>query len=89
MRIRMVEITHAWGLHARAAARVVAVASCFRSDVALVFAGRRASARSILAVMLLAAAMGGVIRIEAEGEDEVQAAEALCTLIREDFGLRR
>jgi phosphocarrier protein len=85
----MVEITHAWGLHARAAARVVEVASRFRSDIALVFEGRRASARSIVAVMLLAVAMGGTIRIEAEGEDEMQAAEALSTLIREDFGLRR
>ena len=58
MQTQIVEITNRHGLHARACAKIVQVASRFRCNVALVSGMRRASGRSIVAVMLLAAAVG-------------------------------
>src|SRR4249919_1841420 len=63
MQIREIEITHQLGLHARACARIVALATRFRCNVALICGRRRASARSIVAVMLLAGGMGSLIRV--------------------------
>ena len=89
MQTRLVELSNRLGLHARACAQVVRVASQFRSHVALVWNGKRASARSILAVMLLAAGMGATIRVEASGPDEVEAMTAMVQLIAEQFGEER
>jgi phosphocarrier protein HPr len=86
MQIREIPVTNPHGLHARASARVVALASRFRCNVWLVVAGRRASARSILAVMMLAAAVGTTVRIEVEGPDVQAAMSALVQLF--DAGLR-
>ena len=80
MQVREVPVTNPHGLHARAAARIVALASRFRCNVSLIVAGRRASARSIVAVMLLAAAVGTTVRIEADGPDEQAAMTALVQL---------
>jgi phosphocarrier protein len=49
--------------------------------VSLVFKGRTANARNLIAVMLLAAAVGSTIRIEANGPDELEAIDALSSLI--------
>jgi phosphocarrier protein len=81
MQIREIPVTLPLGLHARASARVVALAQRFRADIWLVVAGRRASARSIVAVMMLAAAVGSVVRIEASGPDEQAAVEAMVQLL--------
>ena len=85
MQIREMPVTNPQGLHARASARVVALATHFRCNIWLVVAGRRASARSIVAVMLLAAAMGSTVRVEAEGPDEQAAMAAFVQLF--DSGL--
>jgi phosphocarrier protein len=81
MQIREIEITHQQGLHARACARIVALASRFRSNVVLVYGRRRASARSIVSIMLLAVGMGGLVRIEADGPDESAAMTAMLRLL--------
>ena len=86
MQIREVEITHRLGLHARACARIVGLASRFRCNVALVCRRRRASARNIVEMMLLAGAFGSMVRVETDGPDEAQAMEAICTLIGDNFG---
>ena len=86
MQTRHVKIINRLGLHARAAAKIVKVASRFRSKVSLVVGDRRASARSILAVMMLAASMGSVIRLEARGPDEAAAMTAMAKLIDDGFG---
>jgi phosphocarrier protein HPr len=86
MQTRQVRITNRLGLHARAAAKIVKVASRFRSNVSLVVEDRRASARSILAVMMLAASMGSVVRLEARGPDEAAAMTAMVKLIDDGFG---
>ncbi len=70
-RLANVAITNPLGLHARACARIVQIASRFRSNVSLVVKGRRASARNIVAVMLLTASVGTTVRLEIDGPDEV------------------
>ena len=89
MQIRQVELTNRRGLHARACAKVVQVASQFRCNVCLVWNGRRASARSMVAVMLLAAGVGSTIRLETQGPDEAEAIEAMVELIAGRFGEQR
>lgn len=69
------------GVHARLAAQIVHLASRFRCSVSLAFNGRTANARNVLAVMLLAASVGGTILIEASGPDEAEAVDALSSLI--------
>jgi phosphocarrier protein len=86
MQKREVRIVNRLGLHARAAARIVYVASRYRSNVALIFGNRHANARNILAVMLLAASMGSTITIETSGPDESEAMSAVTRLVNERFG---
>ena len=85
---RSVRVVNRLGLHARAAARLVRTASVFRSAVRLERADRSASAdaKSILSVLMLAASRGTELRVEAEGEDEEAALEAVCGLIERGFG---
>ena len=88
MQKRDIAITNRLGLHARSSAKIVQLASRFRSHVTLAYRGRRASARSIVAVMLLAASVGATIVLEAEGPDEVEAMTAMSELIDDGFGER-
>jgi len=83
---REIEIINKLGLHARAAARLTQVAGQFKSDVWVSRNGRRVNAKSIMGVMMLAAAKGSKIIVEIEGADEVQAMEALQALIADCFG---
>jgi len=84
MQIRTVRLRHAHGLHARVAARVVKVTSRFKSKVVLVVGEKRASARNIMAMMMLAAAMGSTVRLETEGPDERAAIEAVAAVLAPD-----
>ena len=86
MQKREIAVTNRLGLHARASAKVVQLASHFRSHVTLAYSGRRANARSIVAVMLLAVSMGSTIVLEAEGPDETDAMTAMVGLIDARFG---
>ncbi|HEY0663261.1 MAG TPA: HPr family phosphocarrier protein, partial [Thiobacillaceae bacterium] len=60
--------------------------SSFKSNVFMVRNGRRVNAKSIMGVMMLAAARGSTITLETEGEDEVEAIEDLADLIASGFG---
>ena len=80
-----VKVTNALGIHARPSARIAHLASRFRCAVWLAVKGRRANARSIVAVMLLAAAAGSTITIETSGPDEKEAIDALTQLIGGGF----
>lgn len=86
MEKREVAIINPLGLHARASAKIVRLASRFRSRVTLEHGGRRASAQSIVAVMLLAVSMGSTVVLEAEGPDESDAMVAIVALIDDGFG---
>lgn len=79
-------IVNRLGLHARAAAKLVRLASGFESEIRLRRGGREADAKSIMALMMLAAAHGTEIEVEARGADAAQAVRRLCTLIAERFG---
>ena len=83
-----VTIVNRLGLHARAAAKLVRAATAFRSSLRLVRADRGAvaDAKSILSVLMLAAARGTELQITAEGPDEGPALDALCRLIGGGFG---
>ena len=74
------------GLHARASAKLTQLASRFPCEVWLSRAGRRVNAKSIMGVMMLAAAKGSTISIETNGEKEQEAMDALLALIGDCFG---
>lgn len=74
------------GLHARASAKLTQLASSFKSEVMLSRNNRRVNAKSIMGVMMLAAAKGTTINIETNGSDEVEAMQALQNLIGDYFG---
>jgi phosphocarrier protein HPr len=88
MQKRELRIVNRLGLHARAAAQIVHLASRFKCSVALVFNDRRANARNIIAVMMLAASVGSTITIETSGPDESEAMSAITQLVNERFGER-
>lgn len=83
-----VVVTNRLGLHARAAALLVRTASCFQSAQRLERLDGTASAdaKSILSVLMLAAARGTELRAVAEGVDEGDAMKALCRLFADGFG---
>ena len=73
------------GLHARASAKLTQLASRFPCEVWMSRAGRRVNAKSIMGVMMLAAAKGSTINIETSGEKEQEAMAALLALINDYF----
>jgi phosphocarrier protein HPr len=81
-----IEIINKLGLHARASTKFTQTASQFKSEVWVSRNGRRVNAKSIMGVMMLAAAKGAIIELEADGSDEAEAIEALKTLINDYFG---
>jgi phosphocarrier protein HPr len=86
MQRREVDIVNKLGLHARASAKLTQLAGKFQCEVWLSRNGRRVNAKSIMGVMMLAAAKGSKIEIETDGADETDAMEALVQLIAEKFG---
>ena len=89
MQTRQLVIDNPRGLHARACARIVNIAQRCRCSLSLVVKGRRASARSIVAVMLLTTSVGTTVRIEADGPDEEIAIRAIAALFHDGLGERR
>jgi phosphocarrier protein len=85
MQQREVEIINKLGLHARASAKLTHVAGQFASNVWVSRNGRRVNAKSIMGVMMLAAAQGATIVIETEGPDEEAAMSAVAELIAGRF----
>jgi phosphocarrier protein len=86
MQNRTVTIVNKLGLHARAAARFVTLASSFTSDIKVARNGQEVNGKSIMGVMMLAASRGTDITLHASGEDEQQAIEKLTELIEQRFG---
>ena len=80
-----VTVVNTLGLHARAAARFVRLAGQFRSGIRVARGERRVDGKSILGLLLLAAARGTVLDISADGEDAEQAIVALCELVQQGF----
>jgi phosphocarrier protein len=82
---RQVEIVNRLGLHARAAAKLVHLAGKFQSDVSLAMDGEEVDAKSILGILLLAAAQGSRVIVRCNGDDEEEAMTAVTGLIASRF----
>lgn len=82
---RRVTVVNPLGLHARAAARFVKLAGGFRSQIRVTKGTRTVEGKSILGLLLLAAARGSELTIAAEGEDAEAALDALCGLAERGF----
>ena len=74
------------GLHARASAKLTQLASSFPCEVWLERNGRRVNAKSIMWVMMLAAARGSTITIDTQGEGADEALQAIQELVADRFG---
>lgn len=83
---RTVKIQNRLGLHARAAARFVHTAARYQARVTAGRDGRVMDGKSILGILLLGASRGTTIEITADGEDEVEAVDALVALVEGNFG---
>lgn len=81
-----IEIVNKLGLHARASNRFTQVASSFQCEVWVTRKSRRVNGKSIMGLMMLAAAQDSVIELETDGVDENQAMQALVELINNYFG---
>ena len=79
------EIVNRLGLHARAAAKLVHTAGGFQSRVTIVKDNEEVDAKSILGLLLLAAAQGSQVIIRCEGQDEEAALCAVTKLIAQRF----
>lgn len=86
MTSRTVTVTNTLGLHARAAARFVHLASRFESQIRVGRDTKVMDGKSIMGILLLAAARGSALMISADGTDEAAAVEALVQLVESGFG---
>lgn len=80
------KIINRLGLHARAAAKLVTVASRFPCEVVISKDGQSANAKSVMGVLLLCGAQGTVLQVSATGDSAMKAVAEIGVLIRERFG---
>ena len=83
---RSVTVANRLGLHARAAARLVHLASDFQAQIQLTCGSQTMDGKSIMGILLLAGAAGTVLTVSAEGHDEQAAIDALCGFIEAGLG---
>ena len=83
---QQIEIVNRLGLHARASAKLTQLAGSYKCDVWMTRDSRRVNAKSIMGVMMLAAAKGSSVELETDGPDEQDAMDALVALIEDKFG---
>jgi phosphocarrier protein len=83
---KTVTIINKLGLHARAAARFVTLASSFSSDIKVARNRQEVNGKSIMGIMMLAASKGSEITLIADGNDEEEVIEQLSALIEQRFG---
>ena len=81
-----IEIVNRLGLHARASAKLTQLAGQFAAEVWISRNARRVNAKSIMGVMMLAAAKGTSVTLETTGSDEAAAMQAIVALIEDKFG---
>jgi phosphocarrier protein len=86
MTSRTVTVVNQLGMHARAAAKFVHLATRFEARVRVARDGREMDGKSIMGILLLAAARGSSITISADGADEQAAVDALTVLVEGGFG---
>jgi len=79
-------IVNALGLHARAAAQLVKLANRYRSEVSIECDGQRVNGKSIMGVLMLAAAQGAKVKVRCDGEDANRCLAEIAVLIGNRFG---
>ncbi|MCC8180968.1 MAG: HPr family phosphocarrier protein [Planctomycetes bacterium] len=83
---RTVVINHKFGIHARPAAKIVALCNSFSSDIEIIKEGEPpANGKNILDIMMLAAANGARLELRASGPDSEEAIDMLSDLMESDF----
>jgi phosphocarrier protein HPr len=80
------EIMNALGLHARAAAQLVKIANRYKCEVQLTCEGQSVNGKSIMGVLMLAAAQGMRVTISCEGEGAKKCLDEITTLVKDRFG---
>lgn len=85
---REVVIQNRLGLHARAAAQFVRLAETFRAEITVEVGGQMVNGKSIMGLLMLAAAQGTTLRLRAVGEEGPAALQALAELVEARFGER-
>jgi len=83
---RTVRVVNPLGFHARAAARFVAEASRFESQITVFYKDKQMDGKSILGLLLLAAPCGASLQILASGRDEKEAIRSLAAIVASGFG---
>jgi phosphocarrier protein len=83
---KQITIINRLGLHARAAAKFITEAGQYSCTIQLIRDAKPANGKSIMEVMMLAASQGTELTLMTEGEDEIEAANALEALINDRFG---
>jgi len=86
MKVKNFKIENRLGIHARPASQFAKIANQFESDIRVQKDGLDVNGKSIMGIMMLAAAKGNVISVQAEGADQAEAIEALEELIKNKFG---
>ncbi len=86
MQTTKIKIVNKLGLHARAAAKLVHLASRYASEIKIIKDQQEVNAKSIMGVMMLGAARGTELNLQVSGEDEIQAFKDLIALIENRFG---
>lgn len=86
MRCQTITILNRLGLHARAAAKFVSLASEFESEITLTRDGKQVNGKSIMGIMMLAAGRHVVLELRIDGVDEERAMARLSALVIERFG---
>jgi phosphocarrier protein len=86
MTSRSVTVVNQLGMHARAAAKFVHLATRYQAHIRVARDAREMDGKSIMGILLLAAARGTTITISADGSDERDAIEALIALVSSGFG---
>ncbi len=81
-----IEIINKLGLHARAAAKLVKLASSFDCEIEIQKGNQKVNAKSIMGVMMLAAGRGNVVTIISQGNQASQAIDAIEKLFNDKFG---
>lgn len=86
MKTAAIQVVNKLGMHARASAKFVSLASQFKSDITLGRNGQQANGKSIMGIMMLAAGKGSQLELHVDGQDEDHALSALCELVNNRFG---
>ena len=81
-----IHVVNKLGLHARAAAKLVSLASNFKSAIDVTKEGRTVNGKSIMGVMMLAASKGTLLKVKVDGSDEDEALRQIEELFANKFG---